>query len=340
MRGGAAEARRGAAAVAGPGTARGTGWSHSEAVPSGSCRRRPAGQSSPRPRAVAAFPGAIGSADALLRTDVVRGWRPDIVLRLGAPWASRVVNEWLATLECPQVLVDPWGIWAAPDRPPGEVVVADPAELCLSVLDRLGIAAPDVAVGAWAGQWAEAERVAQDAIDAALAVEEGLTEPAIARSLIAFASPGSTIVASSSMPVREVEWWSRPRAGLRVLANRGVNGIDGVLSSALGVAASGCGGGVTALVGDLAFLYDIGVLVHAARADIDLDIIVVDNDGGGIFSFLPQAKSQPAGTVRAALGHAAPYGPGSRGARVWHRRRGNPEHPEAGECSCRRRRAG
>ena len=284
----------GPAAVAGPGTATGhrlvasdddavwqlskaTGWPVL-ASPQSSCR----------------VPGAIGSADALLRTDVVRGWRPDIVLRLGAPWASRVVNEWLATLECPQVLVDPWGIWAAPDRPPGEVVVADPAELCLSVLDQLGMASPDVTVGAWAAQWAEAERAAQDAIDDVLAAEEGLTEPAIARSLIASASAGSTIVASSSMPVREVEWWSRPRAGLRVLANRGVNGIDGFLSSALGVAASGCGGGVTALVGDLAFLYDIGVLVHAARADIDLDIIVVDNDGGGIFSFLPQAKSQPA----------------------------------------------
>ena len=246
------------------------------------------------PQSDCRVPGAIGSADALLRTGVVRGWRPDIVLRLGAPWASRVVNEWLATLECPQVLVDPWGTWAAPDRPPGDVVVADPSELCFGVLDRLAIAAPDGAVGAWAGQWAEAERVVQDAIDAALAVEEGLTEPAIARSLIASASPGSTIVASSSMPVREVEWWSRPRTGLRVLANRGVNGIDGVLSSALGVAASGCGGDVTALVGDLAFLYDIGVLVHAASAGIDLDIIVVDNDGGGIFSFLPQAKSQPA----------------------------------------------
>ena len=90
------------------------------------------------PQSGCRVPGAIGSADALLRTDVVRGWRPDIVLRLGAPWASRVVNEWLATLECPQVLVDPWGIWAAPDRPPGEVVVADQLSCLLVFWTPLG----------------------------------------------------------------------------------------------------------------------------------------------------------------------------------------------------------
>ena len=216
------------------------------------------------------------------------------MLRVGGPWSSRVVNEWLAALGCPQVLVDPWGTWAAPDRPGGEVVVADPATVCLSVAELQGIASPGGAQGDWSRQWSGAESAAQDAIDAALAGEDGLTEPAIARSLVAAASAGSTIVASSSMPIREVEWWSRPRAGLRVLANRGVNGIDGVLSTALGVAASGGTGGVTALVGDLAFLYDIGVLAQAAREDIDLDVIVVDNDGGGIFNFLPQATSQPA----------------------------------------------
>jgi 2-succinyl-5-enolpyruvyl-6-hydroxy-3-cyclohexene-1-carboxylate synthase len=263
------------------------------------------------PQSGCRVPGAVGSADALLRTAVARRWRPDLVLRLGAPWASRVMSEWLAGLDCTQVLVGPGGTWAAPDRPPGDVVVTSPELLCRAAAERVQASSPGRVTTSWAQQWSEAERRAQGAIDAGLAAEAGLTEPAIARSLLAEVPKGTTIVASSSMPVREVEWWSRPRVDVTVLANRGANGIDGVLSTALGVAATPAGangakrakgakgtkaGGrqqVVALVGDLAFLYDAGALQAGARLEVDLDVVVVDNDGGGIFSFLPQASAQP-----------------------------------------------
>jgi len=104
---------------------------------------------------------------------------------------------------------------------------------------------------------------------------------------------GGTVVVSSSMPIRAVEWWGLPRDALAVVANRGVNGIDGVLSTALGFATSGNAGPVTALLGDLAFLYDAGALLGAVGAGVDLDVVVVDNDGGGIFNFLPQSGAQP-----------------------------------------------
>jgi 2-succinyl-5-enolpyruvyl-6-hydroxy-3-cyclohexene-1-carboxylate synthase len=102
------------------------------------------------------------------------------------------------------------------------------------------------------------------------------------------------LVVASSMPIRDVEWWGRPRGGVTTVSNRGVNGIDGVLSTALGFATSRNARPVTALIGDLAFLYDVGALLGAASSGVDLDVVVVDNDGGGIFSFLPQAAAQPA----------------------------------------------
>jgi 2-succinyl-5-enolpyruvyl-6-hydroxy-3-cyclohexene-1-carboxylate synthase len=140
-----------------------------------------------------------------------------------------------------------------------------------------------------------AEAVAQGAIEAALAAEAVLTEPGVARWFLGAAPAGASLVVSSSMPVRDVESWSRPRHDVRVLANRGANGIDGVLSTAMGVAAAGPRGGVMALMGDLAFLYDASALLVGGRfgPGPGLDVVVVDNDGGGIFNFLPQAATQP-----------------------------------------------
>jgi 2-succinyl-5-enolpyruvyl-6-hydroxy-3-cyclohexene-1-carboxylate synthase len=100
----------------------------------------------------------------------------------------------------------------------------------------------------------------------------------------------SNLVLSSSMPVRDVEWFSAPRVGVRVLSNRGVNGIDGVVSTAVGVATES--GKVTALlIGDIALLHDTNGLLNLMQRAVDLKIVVVDNKGGGIFSFLPQSTT-------------------------------------------------
>lgn len=118
-----------------------------------------------------------------------------------------------------------------------------------------------------------------------------LAEPAIARQLTRTMLPGSVLVTSSSMPVRDVEWFGVGRRDVRVVSNRGANGIDGVVSTAVGAALTGAK--TTLLIGDIAFLHDSNGLLGAADRRIDLTIVVLDNDGGGIFSFLPQRDLLP-----------------------------------------------
>jgi 2-succinyl-5-enolpyruvyl-6-hydroxy-3-cyclohexene-1-carboxylate synthase len=242
----------------------------------------------PRSGARVPAPGTVATADALLRS---RGFttaqRPDVVVCLGAPWASRKVAEWLAGLEVPQYLVDPHGAWLDPARSATTVVTADPTSLCRGVL----AAGPRAAPPEWIRGWRRAEAAAQAAFDGALARHRELTEPAVARTVADALPDGAALVASSSMPVRDLEWYARPREGLRYFSNRGANGIDGVVSSAMGVAAT-WPGLTTALLGDLAFLYDVnGLLSPPGGADAACTLVVVDNDGGGIFSFLPQATA-------------------------------------------------
>jgi 2-succinyl-5-enolpyruvyl-6-hydroxy-3-cyclohexene-1-carboxylate synthase len=236
-------------------------------------------------------PSVIAAADSLLRLPEVASWRPTTVLRLGRSWASKVLVQWLDGLgpASTQVLVDPAGAWLDPGRTATIVERGDPGPLCQAVLAGLtGRPAPT----SWLSGWEAVERAAQDGIDDHLAGVAGLSEAAIARRVVAGLPGPSTLLTSSSMPVRDVEWWGAPRHGLRVLANRGANGIDGVVSTALGVALAGPDP-TACLTGDLAFLYDAGALLGAAKRPVSLTFVVVDNDGGGIFSFLPQATAVP-----------------------------------------------
>ena len=239
-------------------------------------------------------PGAVAAADSLLRLpSIATRWVPDLVVRAGAPWASKVTSQWIASLApgVPQVLCDPWDRWLDPERAASHVVPMTGS----SLLERAASAVPGPAAPAqWTSGWEDAESVAQRVLGDLLGSggELEMSEPAIARALATMAPAGARIVVSSSMPIRDVEWFGPPDQRAEVLSNRGANGIDGVLSTALGVAAAGTGP-VVALLGDLAFLYDAGALLWAAARDVSLTVVVVDNGGGGIFSFLPQAAALP-----------------------------------------------
>ena len=243
------------------------------------------------PRSGCRLPGGpvVAGADALLRVPEVAEQQPDVVVRLGAPWASKVLGQWLAALpgDVPQVLLDPDLRWRDPDRTASHTVRADGGALAAALLGELP---PDGVPTAWMTGWAGAEAAVQEAFDTALAPGGGheMSEAAVARATVAGVPDGGQLVVASSMPVRDVEWFGAPRHGLTVLSNRGANGIDGVLATAIGAGLAEATPTV-ALLGDLAFIYDAGALLWARDRELALTVLVVDNDGGGIFSFLPQA---------------------------------------------------
>ena len=234
------------------------------------------------PRSRCRLPGTIAAADAIVRTDPVR---PDTVVLLGAPWLSKVLSEYVSGVAAEGgrvVCVDPWWQWTDP--------LAVVSEFHHVGGDEWIVAAVASAVPTdpgWLSTWRSYESVAQAVIERELSGE--LSEPSVARALARHAAAvGGTIMVSASMPMRDLEWFSPALpVAPAVLANRGANGIDGVVSTALGIAASG--GRTFALLGDLAFLHDVSGLVNLPA--VPCTFVVLDNGGGGIFSFLPQAEA-------------------------------------------------
>lgn len=243
------------------------------------------------------FPGLVAAWEPILKSAVANeALRPEVVVHLGAPPASRPLATWMARLGLGgtrHVLVDPHRRFADPARLADDVLIGAPTEILSGATALLAGRETDAGLVA---EWAAAEREAQRAIDAALDGESASSEPATSRDLAAFLPDSSEVVVSSSMPIRDFDAYARPRAGAPVVfANRGANGIDGVSSTVLGVAAGsaslGDHGPTVGLLGDLAFLHDLSALVRGKEEKpIDATFVVVDNEGGGIFSFLPYAS--------------------------------------------------
>ncbi|MGH9050924.1 MAG: 2-succinyl-5-enolpyruvyl-6-hydroxy-3-cyclohexene-1-carboxylic-acid synthase [Acidimicrobiia bacterium] len=231
---------------------------------------------------------SISTYDALMRVPAfVAGHVPQLVVRVGAAPTSKPANQALLGPTVPQLLVDPDRTWLDPQHAAAEMLAVDDEALLAAVADRLD---PAGRQSSWLEAWRGAERAARAALDDLLDGWEEPFEGRVARDLVGTLPTDASLLVASSMPVRDVESFARPRAGLRILANRGVNGIDGFVSTALGVAAAEeTGGPVVALLGDLCLLHDANGLLGAADRGLDLTFVVLDNDGGGIFSFLPQA---------------------------------------------------
>jgi 2-succinyl-5-enolpyruvyl-6-hydroxy-3-cyclohexene-1-carboxylate synthase len=231
-------------------------------------------------------PGVAAHYDAALASRRLAALRPEAVVHLGGPVVSKRLSTWIANARPRTRIV----VRADPSRfDPAHAVTeriqADPAAWAMSVAGEAS-ARPS---SNWMQTWLTASDAAGAAIDELL--DDALSEPTTARTTAGAVPAGGALVLGSSMPIRDVDTFARAEGpALRIAANRGASGIDGTVSTAAGFA-YGTGVPTALLLGDLALMHDLNGLGLLRRPGMPpLVVVVINNDGGGIFSFLPIAE--------------------------------------------------
>lgn len=226
-----------------------------------------------RPPAISSYHHLLAATPAALK--------PDMALCFGKTGLSTSLAGVLSDPSISQVVVGAPGRWADPGRAVMHMAAGSAQAVARALLERVGERSGDLD---WLRMWQEAEAVCRAVIDDILNHTDLPSEPRTARDLAAM--PLDALVVGSSLPIREVEMFAHTTP-VTVLGNRGASGIDGLVSTALG-AARARPGRVACLSGDLALLHDSnGFLVDERPSCV---LVVVNNDGGGIFNFLPQAR--------------------------------------------------
>jgi len=225
---------------------------------------------------------------------------PELVLRFGEMPTCKPLRQWLAELgETAQLVVDPDGGWNEPTRIAGAIVRTDPAALCEELAGRLEGETRDPG---WTDLWLAAAAAAEGAIGAELDSLERPSEPGLQRELGRRYRDGELVYTASSMPIRDQEaFLGAGEADVRFLANRGANGIDGLVSSGIGAAAA-TGRPTWIVTGELGLFHDMNALAALRHVKTPVRIVVIDNGGGGIFGFLPQAEQLDDEELEALLG--------------------------------------
>jgi 2-succinyl-5-enolpyruvyl-6-hydroxy-3-cyclohexene-1-carboxylate synthase len=224
---------------------------------------------------------ALSAPQAVLMSESFTGAHaPEMVLQFGGAPTSRASLA-LASSASRLITVDVDGWPADPARHAERIIAADAHDLAESVTERLRPRS-----SAWSKRWRRADATARAALDAFLDSVEEPFEPCIVRDVVAGLPKGSVLLVGNSTPIRDLDIAMAPRQDLRVLANRGASGIDGMVSTALGIASTGIP--TTALIGDLTMLHDIGALQWGFNSSARFEVI--DNGGGGIFDLLPSAS--------------------------------------------------
>ena len=231
------------------------------------------------------LPDAILHFDSLIREpNFAKMHQPELVLRLGEAPSSKVLAQWLTASGARQIHVSSYQTVFDPDQRVVSNITCEVSYFCATLAKSFEMS-PASHVKT---DWITRDHQARRAIEQMHRDENSLTASAVSRQLIAALAPGSNLVLSSSMPIRDMEWFGGDCSHVRVFSNRGANGIDGVLATAIGVAVA-TGHPTAVLMGDVAFVHDSSSLIALKRRDLNLKILVTDNDGGGIFHYLPQA---------------------------------------------------
>jgi 2-succinyl-5-enolpyruvyl-6-hydroxy-3-cyclohexene-1-carboxylate synthase len=239
----------------------------------------------------------VTAYDLLLRDERFRAdTAPELVLRFGEMPTSKPLRSWLSGSGADQIVVDPFGGWNEPSRRAAALLRADPTELAAGWAARLGEERSPPAL------WLDAERAAVEAIAEELNGHDEPTEPALQLALGAAYRDGDLVYTASSMPIRDQEaFLPAVDADALFLSNRGANGIDGLISSGIG-AAHAADRPTTIVTGDLGLLHDIGSLAALRDVSTPVRIVLIDNDGGGIFHFLPQESALSTDEFEGLLG--------------------------------------
>ena len=229
----------------------------------------------------------IDSYDAILRSEkAFKELQPQIVIRFGGMPVSKSLTLYLKNArDAEHVVVDGGAGWRDSNNIATKMIYSDEALFC-NHLSKLITGEKDTA---WLTMWQEMDLIAKDAISAYLHPEEELDEGKSILELAKLLPENSTMFVGNSMPIRDVDtFFHKNNKNIRIMANRGANGIDGVVSTALG--AGVYERPLYLVIGDLSFFHDMNGLLAAKMHKLNLTIIMLNNDGGGIFSYLPQAK--------------------------------------------------
>src|SRR5260221_4534787 len=236
----------------------------------------------PRDQVIAAYDALL--RDAGFATNTI----PEVVLRFGAvPTSKPLLQYFERHADCRQLLIDGGARWNDPAHIASQVIHADANVFCDDLYAQ--VHRKSRSSGTWLSHWLEAEHNARIAIDAQLATYDELFEGSVFTDLSTVLPAKAIVLASSMMPVRDMDTFMPSSSkAIRFLANRGANGIDGVISSALGASAASRDP-LVLVIGDVAFYHDMNGLLAAELHNLNATIVLINNNGGGIFSFLPQA---------------------------------------------------
>jgi 2-succinyl-5-enolpyruvyl-6-hydroxy-3-cyclohexene-1-carboxylate synthase len=223
----------------------------------------------------------IAHFDGIVRAEsFVARHQPEVVIRVGEAPASKVLAQWLTRCDARTCHIGSYARVVDPDHWVAMRIVADVSSVVNALIPHVVSTEPN-----WLRSWVTAEKVTSETVTSWC--DSRWSEPSISRVIASHVSADTNVVVSSSMPVRDLEWFGG-HCIANVYSNRGANGIDGVVSTAVGVATA-TKQTTYLLIGDVAMLHDVNGLIALAAREVDIRIVVVNNNGGSIFSFLPQA---------------------------------------------------